>query len=221
MKTTLIVATLFLFGFGLNAQVGLETEGEAKISVMRQTTTADENVVRLSNGILGIRQYQIGDLAQGGIVFWVDESGEHGLVCSQNDLKVGSSDFSHEWSATDAVTGATGGEFASGGDGKGAGAMNTILIVSADRLDTDSAARLCFDLLEGGYGDWYLPSKGELNLMYANLHVNNFGGFNDFGNYWSSSEISISKAWRQYFNDGTQIDADKDLPSRVRAIRAF
>ncbi len=221
MKTILIIITIFLFGSGLDAQVRLDVAGEAKISVMRPSITADENVVRLSNGNLAIRRHQIGDLAHGGIVLWVDESGEHGLVCSQNDLEGSNNDFSHVWSTANIITGATGGEFASGTDGKGAGVMNTILIVSADREDTDSAARLCADLLEGGYGDWYLPSKGELNLMYTNLHLNSEGGFNEFGIYWSSSEVTSSQAWRQYFNNGNLIDAEKDLPSRVRAIRAF
>ena len=222
MKRIITISIILFLGLGMLAQTRLDVEGEAHISVMRSSTTADENVVRLSNGILGIRRHKIGDIAHGGIVFWVDESGEHGLVSSQSDLESVTGDFQHEWSAGKVVTGATGGEFASGGNGKGAGAMNTMLIVSADRGDTDSAARLCADLLEGGYGDWYLPSKGELNLMYNNLHLNSLGDFNGVSFYWSSSEVSASHAWRQHFNLGSQTDVDKnEISFRVRAVRAF
>ena len=218
----IIIIVLFLCASGVNAQTQLEVDGEAKISIMRRTTSTRQNVVRLSNGNLAVRQYHVGDLAQGGIIFWVDESGEHGLVCSQNDLESTSGDFSLQWgTSTPIITAATGGSFGSGTEGKGAGAMNTLLIVSSDRGDTDSAARLCADLLESEYGDWYLPSKGELNLMYMNLHLNDLGGFNEFGIYWSSSEVSSSKAWRQSFNNGSQIDVDKDNVYRVRAIRVF
>ena len=32
-----------------------------------------------------IKTYKIGDFAQGGIIFWLDESGQHGLVCAKED----------------------------------------------------------------------------------------------------------------------------------------
>ena len=32
------------------------------------------------------KKYQLGDFAQGGIIFWLDETGKHGLVCSKKDL---------------------------------------------------------------------------------------------------------------------------------------
>ena len=59
------------------------------------------------------------------------------------------------------------------------------------------AARLCNELIisEGGtaYGDWYLPSKYELNLMYENIGQGNALGLGNVGNfssssYWSSTE---------------------------------
>ena len=37
-----------------------------------------------------VTTYSVGDSAQGGIVFWVDETRQHGLVCAKEDLDGGS-----------------------------------------------------------------------------------------------------------------------------------
>jgi hypothetical protein len=71
------------------------------------------------------------------------------------------------------------------------------------------------------YGDWYLPSKFELNLMWLNLANSGLGGFASSG-YWSSSQYNSANAWVQLFDDGYQYgDASKSLPLRVRAVRVF
>jgi hypothetical protein len=68
------------------------------------------------------------------------------------------------------------------------------------------------------YGDWFLPSKGELNQMYINRIA--VGGFSA-GGYWSSSEYSAGAAWGQAFFVGLQYDGNKSSPSPVRPVRAF
>lgn len=213
-KITLLTLLLSLLISGLNAQ-NLEVVGKAKITVMDTVTDVSANVVRQSDGTLVLRQYKIGDLAHGGIVFYVNETGEHGLVSDTVDLAspANAADSTDQWSTLFQLTGAT-------GDGIGAGAMNTLLIVSARREDTDSAARLCADLVRGGYGDWYLPSKKELNLMYDNLHVAGLGGFASTV-YWSSTEFNDANAWFQFFNFGFQDVISKPSFLRVRAVRAF
>jgi hypothetical protein len=68
------------------------------------------------------------------------------------------------------------------------------------------------------YGDWFLPSKGELNQMYVNKSA--IGGFStDF--YWSSSESSDSYAWGQDFFSGIQTNYVKTFTFSVRPVRAF
>ncbi len=81
------------------------------------------------------------------------------------------------------------------------------------------AAYYCDNLDEGGYDDWFLPSKDELNKLY--LSKDTVGGFTgDY--YWSSSEYSAdAAAWEQLFNDGSQNYDVKYGTYRVRAVRAF
>lgn len=197
--------------------------GTVRLEKVDTILTGGTSLVRKADGTLGVRQYKVGDVAHGGIVFWVDETGEHGLVCSQADLESTAGDFTHEWSAAPSITGASAGFNVPNGnvDGKGAGVMNTILIISSDRADGDSAARLCANFIEGSYGDWYLPSKGELHLIYSNLHLAGLGNFAVDNNYWSSTESVITEAVSQWFGVGSQDDDVKTNTRRVRAIRAF
>jgi len=107
--------------------------------------------------------------------------------------------------------------------GIGTGQSNTTKIVAwlNSHSETDRAAQLCAALVYGGYSDWFLPSKDELNLMYINLKVFGVGGFNTSDGYWSSSEYSTVYACAQAFYDGYQSYAVKYAVPRVRAVRAF
>ena len=101
----------------------------------------------------------------------------------------------------------------------GTGEQNTIDI-EAGCTTFGTAADICANLGLGGYSDWFLPSKDELNLMYENLKVFGFGGFADY-NYWSSSEDNANGAWSQNFDNGFQSIYGKFSTGRVRAVRAF
>ncbi|MBU4509438.1 DUF1566 domain-containing protein [bacterium] len=121
------------------------------------------------------------------------------------------------------------------GTGIGTGQSNTTIIVawlnnnSDDTYGdvtykTDRAAYLCDALTVGGYSDWFLPSKDELNLMFTNLHYifPPVGGFAHDGHYWSSTEYDAYNAWLQNFGSGAgQTYGGDDFPARVRAVRAF
>ena len=76
-----------------------------------------------------------------------------------------------------------------------------------------------------GYDDWYIPSCGELSLIYMNLtSVNNalsaIGGQPlDTRYYWSSSEHSSNSGWIVLFNNGRTFTRYKRLTSPVRFVR--
>jgi len=101
----------------------------------------------------------------------------------------------------------------------GDGAANTVKILDASA--TGGAGKVCADKVDGGYSDWYLPSKDELNKLYM-LHSAGVGGFAG-ADYWSSSEAGGSLAWMQKFSYAinSQKYDSKPYALRVRAVRAF
>jgi hypothetical protein len=171
----------------------------------------------------GSTTYSVGDFAQGGIVFWVDETGQHGLVAAKVDQDGGSGIQWYNGSNTDTEA---------HGDGVYAGEMNTMLIIANQGSNSnDYAAGVCanYTVTESGvvYGDWYLPSKEELDLMYQNkatieatAGANGGSGFAD-DYYWSSTEYSSNLAWPHCFEYGFQSKYYKNDARRVRAVRAF
>jgi hypothetical protein len=68
------------------------------------------------------------------------------------------------------------------------------------------------------YSDWFLPSLGELRLMYQNKEL--IGEFRDQP-YWSSTEERAEDAWLIEFVNGDEYDDFKTNERRVRAIRRF
>lgn len=175
----------------------------------------------------GSTKYSIGDFAHGGIVFWVDETGEHGLVCAKVDQDGGSGII---WN--------TGGSYYytwAIGDGPYAGKANTSIIIAVqsavDNSPNDYSARVCnaLQITEGGktYGDWYFPSKQELELMYINKSTINAtaiaNGGTAFENevYSSSTESSDDHVWVRNFSNNDSQAYGKNYPGRLRAVRSF
>jgi len=166
----------------------------------------------------------IGDTMQGGIIFFLDGNGG-GLIAAPTDQGQA------EWGCYANLT-------LINDTAIGAGAQNTINIVDANcsPLTTGNsiAAKMCDSLVLGGYSDWFLPSKNELNLMWTNLadsdgngvntgesDPNNLGGFvNSY--YWSSSEGTSTNSWAQAFDFGNQSLYGKSASLNVvRAVRSF
>ncbi|MDB5284669.1 MAG: hypothetical protein JWO06_3744 [Bacteroidota bacterium] len=154
--------------------------------------------------------HYIGELYAGGIVFYIDSTGQHGLVAATSDQNAGIA-----WdNGNNISTGAT-------GTAIGSGASNTAAIITAQGAGA-YAATACTSITLGGYNDWFLPSKDELNQMYVNLANPGIGGFASF-TYWSSSESTNFNAWFQYLtpNTGAQQTQFKVTQAHVRAARAF
>ncbi len=125
-----------------------------------------------------------GDNFGGGTIFYVDSTGQHGLIAAQADMQGHS-------------------------------------VEEAEGFFTwNDAIATCQKLVAGGYSDWFLPDKDQLNQLYLQKSV--VGGFpGGIVHYWSSSEVSEEGAWCGYFHDGDQSMDLKSNALRVRAVRAF
>ena len=149
--------------------------------------------------------FLLGQSYGGGIIFYVDGTGQHGLIAATSDQSIGA-----EWGCLGTLVDHT---FTAIGTGQ----ANTSTIVY--RCGTAGiAARICDDLVLNGYSDWFLPSKDELNQMYLQKTLINFVVDNT---YWSSTEYVANYAWVQDFGSGNQGGYLKFYTTYVRAVRAF
>jgi len=71
----------------------------------------------------------------------------------------------------------------------------------------------------GGYTDWKLPTRSELDLMYKNLKKNDLGGFSN-SRYWSSEGDSYDK-WAFNFEYGIDGRHGTEASFCVRAVRSY
>jgi len=150
----------------------------------------------------------VGQIYGGGIVFYIDKTGHHGLI---TDTTTQTKPL--QWSNGSFI------ETSARGSIIGTGQENTTAAVNNQGVGI-YAANICYQLDLNGYNDWFLPSKDELNILYYQKAAGKVGAFvNDF--YWSSTECSTSGAWSQSFINGANSSANKDGTYYVRAIRAF
>ncbi len=99
----------------------------------------------------------------------------------------------------------------------GTGQANTTAMLGVCSSGAANAADL---YLTATKSDWFLPSLGELKLMYNNLLEAGVGDF--AGNfYWSSTENYSHYAWIQTFVTGDQSYYNKSGTIAVRPARAF
>jgi hypothetical protein len=149
----------------------------------------------------------IGMSYAGGIIFDLDSSGQHGLVCAPSDQGA------YPW-------GCYGTDIPNTSTAVGTGATSTANIV-AGCTQRPIAASVCADLVLNGYSDWYLPSIGEVQMMYSRLHLQGLGGFGGSW-YWSSSQNGPFNAWTMVFGNGyVSYNGKNGSGIQVRAVRAF
>lgn len=157
----------------------------------------------------------IGDTFQGGKVAYILQPGDtlyvagqtHGIIAAPSDQST-----NDKWAPANKSTTAIATKLLTG-------MTNTNAIVAIHGTSVWYAALRCYNLVLGGYNDWYLPSKDELNKLYLNRAA--IGGFASGYYYWSSSEDYYSSARIQAFDTGYQTTDYKFSTYHVRAIRSF
>lgn len=103
----------------------------------------------------------------------------------------------------------------------GAGLNNTNQLISKSLQPNTSGWWVVWDKVnefrQSHSDKWFVPSKDELNLIYENKSNLSNSSLNKNPYYWSSSELSASFSWTQYFNSGNQNNILKDTRNfRVR-----
>ena len=105
------------------------------------------------------------------------------------------------------------------------GYANTLATVGS--AGTYYASRYCMDYGQGLYG-WYLPSAGELALLWTICRTGiicneNYDMFEDFGSfgYWTSTEYDEKHVWYVNFWNGMITKNSKNSSYNVRPLIQF
>ena len=161
-----------------------------------------------------------GKIYLNGIIFYIDEINNFGLVSALNNQS-NSAVFgcypTNLIELIDVPNNATGPpwvDFLSQGARIGDGFSNSSIILDSCE-DENIAAKMCRNL----GNDWFLPSIGELNIMYLNLSSKDIEGLN--GYFISSSEFDAGLIWIQSFDQNDQDIGGKNFELSVRAVRSF
>ena len=172
--------------------------------------------------------YNIGDEGPGGgIVFYYSEEGfdvyePDGSVKRCNYLEVSKTEVANiSWCPCYECYGNT-------DTGIGFGKINTYKIINGKHLgdvvsSSNCAAKACaeYSTAQTSKGDWFLPSKDELNFLYKNLGTRIKATASDIWHWSSSEDDDIGWACTRIFSDGRDGLCFKPYAYSVRAIRAF
>jgi hypothetical protein len=206
---------------------------------LTENATFEDVSLFVDGGDTGNDNLAIGQWYQGGVIFYIFQSGDtgyvagetHGLIAAPYDSWTGIWPFygyEHQWTSAGETEDETW-SFLGTSAGIGTGLQNTNAIIAAAGSSTWTAAYIT-TLFFNGDTDWYLPSKDELNQMYlrrgaidATAKANGGEAFvNHYIRwYWSSTEHDSSGAYMHNFIDGAQIHDQKWNMAGVRPIRAF
>ena len=121
-----------------------------------QLLSYNNTTLTISSGnSIDLHPHYVGELYAGGVVFYVDHTGHHGLIASLNNLSNNTSTptsnlVCNSWD----------------------GATNTAILINSG-FSATSAPGLCDAFSYGGYNDWYLPSILELVYLFNNSFIVN------------------------------------------------
>ncbi|MCX6268837.1 MAG: hypothetical protein NTW16_16045 [Bacteroidetes bacterium] len=201
-------------------QIGEADGSETKVTAGTAVTITGTGTL-VNPYTISASAHYIGELIGGGIVFWIDSTGQHGLIVSLDDISQSST-----WSNITNVRIGLPAQSTWNGQGN----SNSIMGQSGH---TSSAALLCdvysnADYGTGIYTDWYLPAIDQLSLAYQaryilNKNIAGVSGADIISDtyYWSSTEFDYQNASDYFFNYGEAYDWMKSFNNWVRCVRDF
>jgi len=187
--------------------ISLTTDVKKTVSVVISEPNKLDTTYTLN---LVLSSKALGDSSDGGKIAYIDQTGLSGFVAATSDQisYIGGG----AWGCSGTLlTGAK-------GTNVGTGYQNSLDIL-AECGDNETAVKLATGYSGGGFTDWYLPSLGELTIMYQNRAL--IGGLIS-QYYWSSTDYSATNAEGFYFSAGWSLNLSKSSTSfSIRAIRNF
>lgn len=151
--------------------------------------------------------HYIGEYYGGGIVFYLDEEGKHGLITATIDKSTRKRNRGETYIHTNEVR-----------DGITTGTFNTKRLNAMKGTD-ENDAQVAENYQETKLSDWYLPTRYDLIKLYRNRSV--IGGYSEFAKGWKSTEVSSVNEWYQSFVTGGEFSNGKDDATYIRVIRKF
>jgi hypothetical protein len=192
------------------------TGGTAYTFTVTATNVAGTSLASAASTSVTTNPYVIGDTGPaGGKVIYVSAAGFVSTspaclngVCHFLEARTADVATNKAWcSVTNALVS---GSF---GTAIGTGYANTQLMVSGCSSGAGVEAKKSF----GGFTDWYLPSDAEVSQL-----LNSRSGLSfTLSYFWSSSQVSSTKAKAQPSNYDSTIPWSKDSLQSVRQVRAF
>lgn len=156
---------------------------------------------------ISAQTYSIGQKYGGGVIFYIDKSGQHGLIAATFDQSKDAVWGKNVDRSNNAI-----------GLGIGTGVLNTKKILEDGMISANGAAYICGSLKLNGFQDWFLPSLFEMQLLFQNK--NQVGGFSN-KYYWTSSVSGNINVWIINLFDGSTCFNGANQATCVRAVRAF
>ena len=171
-----------------------------------------------------VKTYKVGDYyndgKKEGVVFWVDETGQHGKIVSMTQSRSELLWTSDDYEQKRLI----------GADDKENGANNMAKVKQIPDWESKYPSfKWCADMGEG----WYLPAIEELKIFTLNQYVNSvvnrtlteYSGTEVKQFYWSSTENGYLRkwgcAWFVRMGNGNTYYSTKSYGNYVRAVSTF
>lgn len=172
--------------------------------------------------------YSIGDEVQGGVVFWLDATNQHGLTVTKTDI-----------AAARSLCGSGCPYAYTSSKGIGAGQMNTSIIVSTQMAaffqltnpgNWAPVITIGYNVTDtdGSWGGWYLPSSEEINTLHSvigtvNQALSQIAGATQLTNedYWSSTAASTTEYYAVNPITGDETATVQTTALVFRGVRQF